>query len=86
MWFFKSEDFHLAKARFKVEEYLTHEKSVFSHCNPDGIRFASRVSSYSDYNDYVILSVAKRFDIPIFTFDAELGKKASKYGIRAARF
>lgn len=86
MWFFKSEDYELSRARFKVEEYLTHEKSVFSQCTTDDIRFASKVSNYSDYNDFVILSTAKRLQLPLFTFDGELRKKAVRHGVKTVNF
>lgn len=82
MWFLKSEHYEVSRAALKIGEYLTHEKSVFSSSTADDILFASKVSRYSDYNDFVILSVAKRLEIPLFTFDGELKKKASKHGVK----
>ena len=85
MWFFKSEEYDLSRARFKVEEYLTHEKSVFSQCTTDDVRFASKVNNYSDYNDFIILSIAKRLQFPLFTFDGELIKKAGRHGVQTMK-
>lgn len=85
IWFFKSEDYQLSRARLKIEEYLTHEKSAFSQCTADDVRFASKVGNYSDYNDFIILSIAKRLEFPIFTFDGQLRNKARKYGVQAVK-
>ncbi len=85
MWFLKSEHYQISRATLKMEEYLTHEKSIFSPCTADDILFASKVSSYSDYNDFVILSVAKRLELPLFTFDGELKKKAGKHGVKSLK-
>jgi predicted nucleic acid-binding protein len=81
MWFFKSKGYALSRARLKMEEYLMHEKSVFSQCTSDDVRFAAKVGNYSDYNDFVILSVARRLGFPLFTFDDILKKKASRHGV-----
>ena len=82
-WFFKSENIQLSRARLKMEEYLTNEKTVFSPCAPDDIRFASNeITNYSDYNDFVILSIAKRLELPLFTFDRELARKAARKDVR----
>jgi uncharacterized protein len=87
MWFFKSQDYQLSRARLKIEEYLTHEKASFLQCTADDVLFASsKVNSYSDYNDFVILSIAKRLKFSLFTFDGELSKKAKKHGVEAVKF
>ena len=85
MWFLKSENYELSRAKLKLEEYLTHEKSVFSPSIADDILFASKVSKYSDYNDYIILSIAKRLEFPLLTFDSQLRKKASKQGLKVIK-
>ena len=66
-----------------MDENLTHEKSVFSQCTPDDVRFAYKNgNSYSDYNDFIILSMAKRLRVPLFTFDAESRKREGKHGVK----
>jgi len=83
VWFFKARKIQLSRADLKVEEYLTNEKSSFSPCTADDIRFATtRMKDYSEYNDLVILSVAKRLGLPLFTFDEELKKIARKNSVR----
>lgn len=83
VWFFRSEDFSLTKANIKIEEYLTSEKSMCVPNTPDDIRFASsHIKNYGEYNDLVILSVARRLDLPLFTFDSDLKKIASKNQVR----
>ena len=81
MWFFRSEKYEISKSRLKIEELLTHEKSVFLHSTVDDIRFALKWATYSDYNDLVILSFAKRLQIPLFTYDNDLRRKARKHGV-----
>jgi len=79
MWFFRSREIQLSKARLKIEEYLTNEKCQFTHCTADDIRFAvSRLDNYKNYNDFVILSIAKRLESPIYTFDGDLKKIAAR--------
>lgn len=55
---------------------------MFSPCTEDDILFAcSKLDSYKNYNDLVILSIAKRLDLQLFTFDEELKKIASKNSV-----
>lgn len=82
LWFFKGRDLKLTDAKAKVEEYLTNEKSVFAPCTPDDIEFAvGRMKTYRDYNDLLILSVAERMKLPLFSYDENLEKKAVRYGV-----
>ena len=77
VWFFKARNIPLARARLKLEEYMTNEKTVFISCTPDDIRFAAtEMRSYRKYNDLLILSAAKRLGHLLFTFDEELRKTA----------
>jgi predicted nucleic acid-binding protein len=81
-WFFKGRDLPLSQARTKGEEYLTNEKSVLAPCTPDDIRFATRLmKKYHEYNDLVILSVAKRMGLPLFSFDEALKSLATKNSV-----
>ena len=76
-WFFKARDIQLERARMKLLEYLTNEKTVFIPCTTDDILFAAaQMRSYRKYNDLIILSAAKRLGQPLFTFDEELRKIA----------
>ena len=77
LWFFKGRGLQLSKASVKLEEYLAHEKSQFAPNDSDDIRFAAtRMKDYHEYNDLVILSVARRMDIPLLSFDEGLNKMA----------
>ena len=82
LWFFRGRDLPLPKARTKAEEYLTNEKSVYAPCTPDDIRFATRLmKNYHEYNDLVILSVAERMGLPLFSYDEALKKMATKNSV-----
>ncbi|MDA4130893.1 MAG: PIN domain-containing protein [Thaumarchaeota archaeon] len=85
MWFFESRAIELSKAKIKIEEYLTNEKSVFCGCTADDIRFVTHLRNYHNYNDYLILSVAKRLELPLFSFDEELEKIARKNAVRVIK-
>ena len=82
LWFFKGRDLKLSDAKAKVHEYLTNEKSVFVPCTPDDVEFAlGRMKTYRDYNDLIILSTARRANLPVFSYDEDLRKKAERYGV-----
>ena len=82
-WFFKSRGIEHSKAKVKIEEYLTNEKTVYSACAPDDIRFAVvDLKNYANYNDCLILSLAKRVELPLFSFDRELERTAKKHSVR----
>ena len=73
----------LSRARAKVEEYLTHEKTVFATCTSDDVRFAmGLMRNYHEYNHLVILSVANRLSIPLFSFDEPFKRVAAKNSVR----
>jgi predicted nucleic acid-binding protein len=72
----------LSLAREKVEEYLLSDKATYSPDSQDDILFATRgASSFSRYNDYLILSHAKRLGVPLLTLDADLKRGAQKVGV-----
>ena len=69
-------------ARDKAEEYMLSEKAKYSSDSQDDILFATReASSFSRYNDYLILSHAKRLGASILTFDADLKRDAQRLGV-----
>jgi uncharacterized protein len=77
VWFFKGRAIEVSRVSVKVDEYLRNEKTEFAPCAPDDLRFAaSRLRDYHEYNDLVILSVAKRLGVPLFSFDDDLKKNA----------
>jgi rRNA-processing protein FCF1 len=83
VWFFKSREIDRNRAKLKIEEFLTNEKTVFVQCTADDVRFSiARITNYRKYNDYLILSVARRLELPLYTFDLELKKEATKYGVK----
>jgi predicted nucleic acid-binding protein len=82
LWFFKGRDFQLGNAKAKLEEYLTNEKSAFAACTIDDVQFATeRMKTYREYNDLIILSVAGRLKLPLFSFDAGLRRMAVRNAI-----
>lgn len=86
VWFFKARKIQLSRARLKVEEFLTNEKTVFSQCTADDIRFAIvQIKNYQEYNDLVILSVAKRLGLQLFTFNDGLKQKAIQNSVKLVK-
>jgi len=79
VWFFRSKHVPIVRANSKIKEYLTNAKTVFVTCSVDDLLFSiSRINNYGIYDDYVILSIAKRLELPLFTFDNDLKKTAAK--------
>ena len=39
------------------------------------------MKTYHEYNDLVILSIADRMKLPLFSYDENLKKKAVRYGV-----
>ena len=86
VWFLKSHEIPVSRANSKVEEYLTHEKTAFVPNTTDDVRFAaSKMKSYHEYNDLVILAAAKRLDLPLFSFDKSLRETARQNSVRVLR-
>jgi len=86
MWFFKARKIELTRARTKIEEYIANEKTSFSPCIADDVRFAlTRMKNYTEYNDLIVLSTAKRLVLPLFTFDEELKKSAKENSVRVVK-
>ena len=82
IWFFRSKQIPIVRANSKIKEYLTNAKTIFLTCTADDVLFSiSRVNNYGIYDDYVILSIAKRLDLPLFTFDNDLKKAATKFNV-----
>jgi len=83
VWFMKREKLDLSFSREKVIEYLTHVKSNPVAIQVDDILFSiQRIREYRDYNDFLILSVAKRMGHALLTFDERLKKYANQHGVR----
>ena len=82
IWFMKGEDIDLSLTKDKVLEYVTHEKTEIVSEDADEVLFAiERIKSYRDYNDYLILASARRFDEPLLTFDHRLKEVAARIGV-----
>ena len=82
VWFFRSQKIPPARAGAKVQEYLTNEKASFLPSTADDVvHAATRMKAYSEYNDLLILSAAKRLGVPFFTFDEGLAKLARRSGV-----
>ncbi|MEA2090679.1 MAG: PIN domain-containing protein [Thermoproteota archaeon] len=83
VWFMKGEKLDLSFSQEKVTEYLTHAKTNPVHIQVDDILFSTdRIKEYRDYNDFLILSAAKRMGHPLLTFDERLKKQANQHGVR----
>ena len=86
VWFFRDQNVKIPRAISKVNEFLTHEKTMFVQCTTDDVRFAcSKMRSYKEYNDLVILSAAVRLDLPLFSFDQELNAIAKRNSIEVVK-
>ena len=82
VWALRGLKARLSFGRDKVEEYLLSDKATFSSDTQDDILFATReASSISRYNDYLILSHARRSGAHLLTFDADLKRDAQKVGV-----
>jgi len=82
VWFMRGEEIDLSFAKSKVVEYVTHERVEIVPDEVDGILFSiERIDTYQDYNDYVILAVARKLAKPVLTFDHRLRTIASEIGI-----
>ena len=82
VWALRGLKARLSFARDKVEEYLLSDRATFSSDSQDDVLFATReASSFSRYNDYLILSHAKRLGAPLLTFDADLQRDAQRAGV-----
>jgi uncharacterized protein len=83
VWALRGLKAKLSFARDKVEEYLLSEKTTFSSDSQDDVLFATReATSFSRYNDYPILSHARRLGATLMTFDDDLKRDAQKVGVR----
>lgn len=83
VWFMKGEKLDLSFSREKVTEYLTHAKTNPVPIQVDDILFSiQRIKEYRDYNDFLILSAAKRMGHVLLTFDERLKKYANQHGVR----
>jgi predicted nucleic acid-binding protein len=86
VWFFKSQGIEIRRTIKKVDEYLTNQKANFVPTTADDVRFAtSRMKSNGDYNDLVILSAARRLDLPLFSFDHDLREIAERNSVKTLR-
>jgi uncharacterized protein len=82
VWALRGLKARLSFARDKVEEYLLSNKATFSSDSQDDVLFATRgASSFSRYNDYLVLSHARRLGAHLLTFDADLKRDAQKVGV-----
>jgi len=83
VWFMKGEKLDLSFSREKVTEYLTQAKTNTVPIQVDDILFSiQRIKEHRDYNDFLILSVAKRMGHALLTFDEKLKKHANQHGVR----
>jgi uncharacterized protein len=82
VWALRGLKAQLSFARNKVEEYLLSDKATFSFDSQDDVLFAARgAPSFSKYNDYLILSHARRLGVRLLTFDEDLERDAKKMGV-----
>lgn len=83
VWFMKAEKLDLRFSQEKVTEYLTHAKTSPVPTQVDDILFSiQRIEEYRDYNDFLILSAAKRMGHTLLTFDEALKRHANRHGVR----
>lgn len=83
VWFMKAEKLDLSFCQEKVIEYLTRAKTIPAPIQIDDILFSiRRIEDFRDYNDFLILSVAKRMRHPLLTLDENLKRYANRHGVR----
>ena len=83
MWFMKAENIDSTFSQKKVIEYLTHVKSRFLPIEVDDVLFSvQNMKEYRNYNDFLILSAAKRTGHHLLTFDEKLKRHASRHGVK----
>ena len=83
VWFMRAEGVDLDFLKMKAREYLGHEKATLVSITVDDLLFAlEAMEDYADYNDLLILSVSKRLNIPLFTYDRSLKRKAQQHGVK----
>lgn len=62
-----------------MDEVLSDPKIEIVVNTADDLRFAvnnrDRIAGYDDFNDFLILSVARRLRLPLLTFDRKLKRK-----------
>ncbi|BBE42801.1 PIN domain-containing protein [Conexivisphaera calida] len=63
-----------------MDEVLSDPKVEVVVNTADDLRFAvenrDRIAGYDDFNDFLILSVARRLRLPLLTFDRKLRRKS----------
>ncbi|MGC8696787.1 MAG: PIN domain-containing protein [Conexivisphaera sp.] len=63
-----------------MDEVLSDPKIEVTANTADDLRFAvenrDRIAGYDDFNDFLILSVARRLRLPLLTFDRKLRRKS----------
>ena len=83
VWFMKAEEIELDFAKRKLSEYLMNAKTHYCPMEPTDILFASReMDNYGQYNDLLIVSVSRRLDQPLLTFDNDLRKACRRLEVK----
>jgi hypothetical protein len=83
VWFMKAEDMELGFGKNKLLEYLTNAKTTYCPVEPVDILFASReMADYREYNDLLVLSVSRRMDQPLLTYDKPLQKACERFNVK----
>jgi len=86
VWFMKAERIELDFTKSKLTEYLLNAKTIYCPIELADIVFASReMADYREYNDFLILSVARRLQQPLLTYDEPLGRTCERFGIKMSR-
>ena len=83
VWALRGLKAKLSFAKDKVEEYLLSDRASFTPDSQEDVLYATReASTFSRYNDFLILSHAKRLGVSLLTFDDDLRRDAQKAGVR----
>ena len=83
IWFMKAEGIELDFTKNKLEEYLMNAKATYCPTESVDTLFASReMRNYREHNDLLILSVSKRLDQPLLTYDQPLRKACQRFGVK----
>jgi predicted nucleic acid-binding protein len=86
VYFMRDNGFTAEETRRKVAEYLLDARTVYRPVELDDVSYAVRgMQTQRDYNDYLIVSVARRLRSPLLTFDRRLGVQAVRLGVDVLR-
>ncbi|MEM3381589.1 MAG: hypothetical protein QXI59_05890 [Candidatus Bathyarchaeia archaeon] len=82
----KAEKIDIGFTKSKIAEYLLNAETVYCAIEPSDIISATQeIRDYRDYNDFLILSVSRRLQQPLLTYDESLRRTCGMFGLEPTR-